>query len=67
MPLGCGFVIPTEGMLVAVGFEPARALLQKWSTTKKEQNTAANLELAFAPAGRFHGGSFGVSGTPPGA
>ena len=34
---------------------------------KKRTNTAANSELEFAPAGRFHGGSFGVSGTPPGA
>ena len=34
---------------------------------QKRTNTAANSELEFAPAGEFHGGSFGVSGTPPGA
>jgi len=34
---------------------------------KKRTNTAANSELEFAPAGEFHGGSFGVSGTPPDA
>jgi hypothetical protein len=30
-------------------------------------NTTASSVGELAPAGRFHGGSFGVSGTPPGA
>jgi hypothetical protein len=28
-------------------------------------NTAASPVEGLAPAGKFHGGSFGVSGTPP--
>jgi hypothetical protein len=33
----------------------------------KKNKHRCQLEFEFAPAGSFHGGSFGVSGTPPGA
>ena len=44
-----------------------RTMRPRAAITTKRTNTAANSELEFAPAGEFHGGSFGVSGTPPGA
>jgi hypothetical protein len=43
------------------GWSP-RSVLGKMKT-----NTTASPVGGLAPAGRFHGGSFGVSGTPPGA
>lgn len=54
-----GIDIPFAGHF---GKRPLPGLIEPMKT-----NTTASPLGGLAPAGEFHGGSFGVSGTPPGA
>ena len=60
-----------EKLVQPAGFAPASSewrseilALERWLQRQKRTNTAATLFLTSHPL-VFHGGSFGVSGTPP--